>query len=131
MTTKRFKKRSQTTKTNANRLKPHSKELLRLDRHPQATKPTASSKPERISNALTLAKHSHQNRSKKGKRQQMRCQKKRGLDKINRIKNMSKANSKVQSSNLAFRKEFIIKKRKRKGHMEQELSSWQAEAAAR
>jgi len=130
MTAKRIKKRA---KASANRLNPHSRGQLRLARYPQAIKSTASSKPERTSNALTLAKHSRQNRGRKGKHPQTRCPKQRGLAKINHIENRRRANSKVQSSNLAFHKEFTMKKgqRDRKGYMVQEASSWEVEAAAR
>lgn len=126
----RIKKRS---KASAKLLNPNSKRHLRLARHPQGAKPTASSKPGSTSNELTLAKHSHQNRGKKGKRRRTRLPKRRGLDKINQIENMRSANSKGQSTKLAFLKEFMMKKsqKDRNGWMVQEVSRWEVEAVAR
>ena len=129
-TAKRIKKRS---KASAKWLSPNSKRHLRLARHPQGAKPTASSKPGSTSNELTLVKHSRQNRGKKGKHPRTRLPKQRGLDKINQIENMRSANSKGQSTNVAFLKEFTMEKSQtdRNGWMVQEVSRWEAEAVAR
>ncbi len=106
---------------------------MRLARHLQAIKSIASSKLESTFNALTLGKHSLQSKGKKGKRPHTQCLEQRGQAKIQQIKNMRRVNSRVQSSNLAFRKEFMMKngQRGRKGYKAQEVSSWELEAAAR
>lgn len=142
--TKRIKKirKLKRSKASASRLKPiqgrHSRGRLRLARHPLAIKSTASSKPGRTSNVLTLVKRSRQNGGRRmasirGKERQMRRPKKRRLAKINHIKNRRRANSKAQSSSSAFHKEFTTEKgqRDRKGYMVQAISSLEVEAAAR